>query len=45
MTTVLFIRHGRTAANASGTLAGWTPGVGLDERGVEQVQALCRTHR
>ena len=28
VTTVLFIRHGRTAANASGTLAGWTPGVG-----------------
>jgi len=41
VTTVLFIRHGRTAANASGTLAGWTPGVSLDEHGVQQVQTLA----
>ena len=40
MTTVLLIRHGRTAANASGTLAGWTPGIALDEHGVEQVRQL-----
>ena len=40
MTTVLLIRHGRTAANASGTLAGWTAGIGLDEHGVEQVRQL-----
>lgn len=32
----LIVRHGRTAANASGTLAGWTPGVGLDDVGKEQ---------
>ncbi len=40
MTTVLLIRHGRTAANAGGVLAGWTPGVGLDEAGQEQAAAL-----
>lgn len=38
--TLLLVRHGRTAANASGTLAGWTPGVGLDEVGVAQARAL-----
>jgi len=38
--TVLLIRHGRTAANASGVLAGWTPGVGLDDTGRAQVAAL-----
>lgn len=42
MTVVLLIRHGRTAANASGVLAGWTPGVELDERGNEQVAALAQ---
>ena len=41
MPTVLLIRHGRTAANASGVLAGWTPGVELDERGLEQAAALA----
>ena len=40
MTTVLLVRHGRTTANSSGVLAGWTGGVGLDDRGKEQVQAL-----
>ena len=40
MTTVLFVRHGRTTANASGVLAGWTPGVGLDEIGRDQAVAL-----
>ena len=39
--TVLLVRHGRTAANASGTLAGWTPGIGLDEAGRAQAQALA----
>ena len=38
--TVLLVRHGRTTANASGVLAGWTPGVALDDRGREQVAAL-----
>jgi probable phosphomutase (TIGR03848 family) len=40
MTTVLLVRHGRTKANADGVLAGWTPGVVLDEKGEEQAQAL-----
>lgn len=41
MPTVLLVRHGRTAANASGVLAGWTPGVGLDETGQAQAQTLA----
>lgn len=42
MTTVLLIRHGRTAANASGVLAGWSDGVDLDDHGRDQVEALAR---
>jgi len=42
VTTVLLVRHGRTTANASGVLAGWTPGIGLDERGRAQAQALAQ---
>lgn len=38
MATVLLVRHGRTTANASGTLAGRTPGVKLDEVGRAQAQ-------
>lgn len=37
----LLVRHGRTTANASGTLAGWTPGVDLDDVGRDQVRALA----
>jgi probable phosphomutase (TIGR03848 family) len=33
MATVVLVRHGRTTANASGTLAGRTAGVKLDETG------------
>ena len=40
MTTVLLLRHGRTTANTGGILAGWTPGVQLDETGAAQVQAV-----
>lgn len=40
MTTVLLVRHGRTAANDSGLLAGWTEGVSLDDTGRDQVRAL-----
>jgi probable phosphomutase (TIGR03848 family) len=40
VTTVILLRHGRTTANAGGVLAGWTPGVGLDETGAAQVQAV-----
>ncbi|GAA3512511.1 histidine phosphatase family protein [Aeromicrobium panaciterrae] len=37
MATVILVRHGRTTANASGVLAGRTPGVLLDDVGHEQV--------
>jgi probable phosphomutase (TIGR03848 family) len=40
VTTVLLLRHGRTTANTGGILAGWTPGVQLDETGAVQVQAV-----
>jgi probable phosphomutase (TIGR03848 family) len=40
--TVLLVRHGRTTANVGGTLAGWTPGMGLDDAGRAQAQALAR---
>ena len=33
MATVILVRHGRTTANASGVLAGRTPGIKLDEIG------------
>lgn len=42
MATVLLVRHGRTKANADGVLAGWTPGVVLDERGIEQAERVAR---
>lgn len=41
MPTVVLVRHGRTTANAAGVLAGWTPGVGLDAVGAEQVRGLA----
>ena len=36
MATVILLRHGRTSANATGTLAGRTPGVHLDDVGRAQ---------
>jgi len=41
MATLLLVRHGRTTANASGVLAGWTPGVGTDDTGRGQAAALA----
>ena len=41
MTTVILLRHGRTTANTGGVLAGWTPGVQLDETGIAQVGAVA----
>ena len=41
MTTVILLRHGRTTANTGGVLAGWTPGVQLDETGTAQVRAVA----
>lgn len=38
MATVLLLRHGRTSSNTAGVLAGWTPGVGLDDTGRRQVE-------
>lgn len=43
MTTLILLRHGRSAANAAGVLAGRTPGVELDEVG--QAQALKMVER
>jgi probable phosphomutase (TIGR03848 family) len=41
MPTVILVRHGRTEANASGVLAGWTPGVHLDDVGRVQAQGVA----
>ncbi|MGA4842970.1 histidine phosphatase family protein [Streptomyces sp. G45] len=40
MPTLILVRHGRSTANTAGLLAGWTPGVALDERGARQAAAL-----
>jgi probable phosphomutase (TIGR03848 family) len=42
VTTVILLRHGRTTANTGGVLAGWTPGVRLDETGEAQVAAVAQ---
>jgi probable phosphomutase (TIGR03848 family) len=42
MATVILARHGRTSANATGVLAGRTPGVRLDEVGTDQARAAAR---
>ncbi|WP_042417424.1 histidine phosphatase family protein [Streptacidiphilus anmyonensis] len=41
MPTLLLVRHGRSTANSSGILAGWSPGVSLDEHGERQAKALA----
>jgi probable phosphomutase (TIGR03848 family) len=41
VSTVLLVRHGRTAANGAGILAGWTEGVALDDLGRTQIGALA----
>jgi probable phosphomutase (TIGR03848 family) len=40
MATVILVRHGRTPANAGGVLAGWTPGISLDDVGRTQAAAV-----
>jgi probable phosphomutase (TIGR03848 family) len=40
--TVILVRHGRTTANASGVLAGRTPGVRLDETGQGQAERTAQ---
>ncbi|MGH3424542.1 MAG: MSMEG_4193 family putative phosphomutase [Nocardioidaceae bacterium] len=42
MPTLILVRHGRTAANADGVLAGRSPGVDLDETGKIQADAVAR---
>lgn len=41
MTRLFLIRHGRSAANTAGVLAGHQPGVDLDQHGTEQAAALA----
>lgn len=41
MAIMMLLRHGRTRANADGVLAGWTPGLSLDERGEEQAARVA----
>ncbi|MET3963871.1 putative phosphomutase (TIGR03848 family) [Marmoricola sp. OAE513] len=41
MATVILARHGRTSANASGVLAGRTPGIRLDDVGTEQARTAA----
>lgn len=41
MPTVILVRHGRSSANTSGVLAGRTPGVKLDEKGLQQAQEVA----
>ncbi|MFF3399773.1 histidine phosphatase family protein [Streptomyces sp. NPDC002659] len=40
MATLILVRHGRSTANTAGVLAGWTPGVFLDQRGAAQAAEL-----
>ncbi|MFD7549891.1 histidine phosphatase family protein [Streptomyces sp. NPDC059816] len=40
MPTLILVRHGRSTANTAGLLAGWTPGVTLDDRGTAQAATL-----
>ncbi len=42
MATVLLVRHGRSAANSGGVLAGRSPGVLLDEVGQQQAEATAQ---
>ena len=41
MPTVVLVRHGRTSANASGILAGWSQGVYLDDLGRRQAAEVA----
>jgi probable phosphomutase (TIGR03848 family) len=41
MPTVILVRHGRSTANTGGVLAGWSPGIALDDTGRAQATALA----
>ena len=40
MSTIIFLRHGHSAANATDTLTGQLPGIGLSSRGKKQAVEL-----
>lgn len=42
MAILVLLRHGRSTANTEGVLAGWTPGVVLDEKGRAQADLAGR---
>ncbi|MEZ0493104.1 histidine phosphatase family protein [Kineococcus sp. TBRC 1896] len=42
MPTLLLVRHGRSTANTAAVLAGWTPGVHLDDTGRAQAEGLAQ---
>lgn len=42
MAIVLLLRHGHSTANEQGVLAGWTPGVGLTDRGRDQAGTVAQ---
>ena len=42
MTQLLLIRHGENEYTRSGKLAGWTPGVHLNDAGQKQAEALAK---
>lgn len=41
MATCILLRHGRSSANTAGVLAGWTPGIALDDHGRDQVAEVA----
>ncbi|TQS40477.1 histidine phosphatase family protein [Cryptosporangium phraense] len=45
MPTLVLLRHGRSTANTSGVLAGWSPGVDLDDHGRKQASAVAERLR
>jgi probable phosphoglycerate mutase len=45
MTNLLLIRHGENEFTRTGKLAGWTPGVSLNDAGQKQAQALVERLR
>jgi len=40
MSTLIFLRHGHSAANAADLLTGQLPGVGLSKKGLQQAEGL-----
>lgn len=40
--TVVLVRHGRSTSNVAGTLAGQTPGITLDDHGLDQAAGIAQ---